>query len=215
MESTGEAGRIQVSGTTAALLIDAGKSSWLTKREDMVKVKGKGVLTTYWLTHREPQKFKSQSASIASSNDVGASGDIAEESSMPSQRVIDTKPDLKQQRLIDWVSEILLSDIKKVVIVRQRCTKNSMTNEDLIYEPTEGKICLDEVKEAIPMPNFDAKITDAASDYGTVDIPEDVRQSLKEYVSIIAKSYHRNSFHNFEVSRLSHFVSMCCCHSSS
>lgn len=195
MESTGEPGRIQVSGTTAALLIEAGKSSWLTKREDMVKVKGKGVLNTYWLSHRDPHKFASQTASVASASN----SDNADEYHLPSRRALDIKPDLKQQRLVDWVSEILLADIKKVVIVRQRCKKNAMTNEDLFYEPPEGKICLDEVKESIPMPNFDAKITEAASDYGLADIPEEVRQSLREYVSIIARSYRRNSFHNFEV----------------
>ena len=41
MESTGQAGRIQISQDSAAILIAVGRGSWLTKREDLVSVKGK------------------------------------------------------------------------------------------------------------------------------------------------------------------------------
>lgn len=49
MESTGKAGRIQISQTTATLLKAAGRGSWFTEREDRIHAKGKGELTTYWL----------------------------------------------------------------------------------------------------------------------------------------------------------------------
>ena len=49
MESTGEAGKIQVSETTASLLEASGKRHWLCSREDPVPVKGKGEMKTYWL----------------------------------------------------------------------------------------------------------------------------------------------------------------------
>ena len=42
MESTGQAGKIQVSPETAGLLISSGKERWLSKREELVAVKGKG-----------------------------------------------------------------------------------------------------------------------------------------------------------------------------
>jgi class 3 adenylate cyclase len=42
MESNGLPGRIQVSQQTAYLLIDAGKGSWITPREDVIEAKGKG-----------------------------------------------------------------------------------------------------------------------------------------------------------------------------
>ena len=53
MESTGQAGRIQVSEETAELLRLDHKERWLTKREDLVFAKGKGDLQTYWV---EPSK---------------------------------------------------------------------------------------------------------------------------------------------------------------
>ena len=44
IESTGEAGRIQVSEATAELLHQAGKQHWLTKRDGKITAKGKGEL---------------------------------------------------------------------------------------------------------------------------------------------------------------------------
>jgi class 3 adenylate cyclase len=49
MESTGVPGRIQVSTTTAGLIIAGGNTDWVRQREDEVEAKGKGKLRTYWL----------------------------------------------------------------------------------------------------------------------------------------------------------------------
>ena len=48
MESTGQAGKIQLSEETAELLRFDNKGTWLTKREDKVAAKGKGMLQTWW-----------------------------------------------------------------------------------------------------------------------------------------------------------------------
>lgn len=49
MESTGMAGKIQVSADTAALLRLDHKDRWLKKRDGLVKAKGKGDIQTYWV----------------------------------------------------------------------------------------------------------------------------------------------------------------------
>lgn len=49
MESTCELNRIQASQKTADLLIAVGKESWVSKRTDVVNVKGKGPAITYWV----------------------------------------------------------------------------------------------------------------------------------------------------------------------
>ncbi|KAL7485159.1 hypothetical protein ACHAW6_010767 [Cyclotella cf. meneghiniana] len=53
MESTGKAGKIQLSAETAQLLRLDNMGRWLTKREDKVTAKGKGELQTYWAERRE------------------------------------------------------------------------------------------------------------------------------------------------------------------
>jgi hypothetical protein len=64
MESTGQAGKIQASASTAKLLMDAGKASWIRQREGGVDAKGKGRLVTYWV-----QAKGAQSSSISASSD--------------------------------------------------------------------------------------------------------------------------------------------------
>jgi hypothetical protein len=59
MESNSERNRIQVSQSTADLLIADGKRHWLTPREDLVNAKGKGLLQTYWC---EPQSARMHSS---------------------------------------------------------------------------------------------------------------------------------------------------------
>lgn len=49
MESTSVRNRIQLSESTAKLLIEAGKESWIVKREGEVAAKGKGMMQTWWL----------------------------------------------------------------------------------------------------------------------------------------------------------------------
>lgn len=67
MESTGQAGRIQVSQETADELVAKGKKSWLKMREDKVNAKGKGELTTYWVSIRTQGSVQSTaSLSVAS-----------------------------------------------------------------------------------------------------------------------------------------------------
>jgi hypothetical protein len=48
------------------------------------------------------------------------------------------------------------------------------------------------------LPKFDAKAAALNDEYKKVQISETAKAQLREYVSIIASSYHANSFHNFE-----------------
>ena len=50
MESTGSKSKIQVSQTTADLIISGGHPGWIKPRESLVFAKGKGELQTYWLS---------------------------------------------------------------------------------------------------------------------------------------------------------------------
>ncbi|CAB9501980.1 Receptor-type guanylate cyclase gcy [Seminavis robusta] len=52
MESNGVKGRIHVSQSTADSLIAQNKGDWLSERPDKITAKGKGVMTTYFVTPR-------------------------------------------------------------------------------------------------------------------------------------------------------------------
>jgi class 3 adenylate cyclase len=73
MESTGAPSRIQISTQTADLLVAAGKSDWISKREDEVLAKGKGNLQTYWLKIKNIDCSKAGSAAGGSDENLRSS----------------------------------------------------------------------------------------------------------------------------------------------
>lgn len=62
MESNGVKGRIHVSESTAEELRARGKGHWLTPREDKINVKGKGMMTTYFVNIVAESKMDSDSS---------------------------------------------------------------------------------------------------------------------------------------------------------
>lgn len=198
MESTGRKGRIQLSPATAELLRKAGKESWLVCREDKVRAKGKGVLSTYWLVLQEGVEAASSTFSVGEGDNVAIKP--------PTDLDLSRRHNLKESRLIDWVADILLEHIKRVVIVHERCWKIGTGNDDVRYVAEEGKICLDEVQDCIKMPKFDVRVAEATLDSNKVAVPDEISDALREYVAFIAGAYRNNPFHNFEVSI--HFVSV-------
>jgi len=66
MESLGAPDRIHVSQTTAQLLMAAGKSAWLVKRDDLVNAKGKGKMQTYWIRIRRAYASRMEEAAALS-----------------------------------------------------------------------------------------------------------------------------------------------------
>jgi hypothetical protein len=110
LQSLGERNKIQVSQSTADLLVAAGKSHWLKSRHGGVTAKGKGVLNTFWLN----PSAKKGSSYAASASESSSSGDPA-----VLDATLGTKETaaaiLKQGRLVDWMVELLLEHVKKIV----------------------------------------------------------------------------------------------------
>ena len=69
MESTGRAGRIQVSAATADLLRGGDIGAWLVPREEQVEAKGKGLMYTFWLD----SETSNRTANCENHNDSGYS----------------------------------------------------------------------------------------------------------------------------------------------
>ena len=100
--------KIQISQATADHLAAAGKTHWLKPREDAVQAKGKGVLTTFWLNPSSRVE-----ASVTSDE-----SDVLRETIPGQNNVSDINAavnDKKKERLVDWMVELLLPQIKKIV----------------------------------------------------------------------------------------------------
>lgn len=212
MESCGARDRIQLSQETADLLINAGKETWFSPREDKVLAKGKemplklvttltpfsgkGELSTYWLLTHEAfkQGDSSHTRSDDNSTDFGR---------LPSAGLVENKiwpGSGKVCRLVDWNVDVLTRLLKQIV------AKNRILNEPVDVAPgsigwardvSDGKTVLDEVKETIALPPFHAKMAHLQEEDGRTELDPKVKSQLREYVSNVASLYHDNPFHNF------------------
>ena len=141
MESTGQTGKIQVSAETACLLSAAGKTRWLSKRERLVSVKGKGdmqvrpisvpgivfviscslfslSIQTFWL---DPQR-QQRTSSLDNYNNFApeSHGSARNWKELGLDSPLNLKVAGKLERLIDWNVEVLISRLAKVVTKRNK-----------------------------------------------------------------------------------------------
>jgi hypothetical protein len=190
MESTGERSRIHLSQTTAELLMQSGKSSWIVKRLDAVQAKGKGEVQTFW-------------AMLHSNKSSGGHSSQGDEEKSPTEKEIaaDTVSGdfatKKQERLIEWHVDLLVQFLKQIVATRMGDSSSSFTAPATDPEAlVEGGV-LDEVAEVIVLPRFE-KSGPEAVDPDTVNLDPEVVAQLKDFIGCIASMYRSNPFHNFE-----------------
>lgn len=194
METMGQKNRIHLSQDTADLLVAAGKGHWLQPREDMITPKGKSPMQTYWL--------------VSVSNAVdGKSVNVSDESPecIPVSLWGNAEvAEQKAERLVDWQVDVFSRLLKQVMACRnalERCSdvpQSNSSDTSLLWDSAPGQTCLDEVKEIITLPEFNARRARLQQDAETVDLGENVRKQLREYISTIAYMYRANGFHNWE-----------------
>lgn len=178
MESSGMPGKIHVSEATAKYIEEGGKKHWIKAREDAVLAKGKGSLKTFWI---HPATKRGSSVASEEGSDALYCG----------TQLSDSTPDKAkggmQNRLVEWMVDLLTEDVKKVIQAHEQDGIASSSTPPSYYPP-EGSTCIEEVKTAIEMPDFNesrAKLTDS----NDVEISESAVDALKDYVTIIASMY--------------------------
>lgn len=186
METTGFPNRIHISETTAQLLLAAGKGHWIQAREERVEAKGKGLMQTYWI---DTQATATKGEAMASgSSEFG-------HSSITSRGIAS-----ENERLIMWNTDILKRLLRLIVASRSDVSKpQTRASEAPVVFGKQGMTVLDEVKEIIELPDFDAK--DASKNRlnsERIELDAQVCSELREYVTAIAQSYRRNPFHSFD-----------------
>lgn len=189
IESTGRKGRIHLSKETAKLLIDADKSNWVRTRDDLVSIKGKGEIQTYWFVvgkQGQSNLSKSQRAKLGGS----------EHKRDNSARALATSQSLdlgaKSDRLVEWNVDVLAKCLRQIVAMRTEA-KNSI--EGLTVRTEFGKTILDEVQEVIELPNQPCHYEINPE---TVELDASVTAQLRNYVTEISTKYRSNPFHNFQ-----------------
>mmetsp|Transcript_102428 Transcript_102428/g.153524 ORF Transcript_102428/g.153524 Transcript_102428/m.153524 type:complete len:813 (+) Transcript_102428:86-2524(+) len=92
------------------------------------------------------------------------------------------------QRLIDWNADVLLRLLKQVIAKRDVTGKGGWDDDP---ELSLKSNIVDEVKEIIELPDFCAETATPKP----VDVPDLVKQQLKEYVTAIAAAHRNNPYH--------------------
>lgn len=170
MESSGKGKHIQVSQSTADLLLEAGKENWISAREELVSAKGKGEIQTYW---------------VMATKQVNASrnGDLAND-------------DDQLNRLIDWQTDILARLLEQVVAYRGgKNASKFLADPDSVLQ--KGECVLDEVAEVLVLPKFEETYKANLNNKGEELAPA-VTAQLRDYVGVMCSKYNDNPFHNFE-----------------
>ena len=196
MESTGLADYIQVSQSTADLIVSAKKGHWLVPREEKIDVKGKGMMQTYFV---DPRNKDGLSVSLHSTSVESVMAEQAH----------------KNERMVYWCTDTMAKSLKEVV-QRRRARENSgaismdvsaatgttaslsSAGEVSRKQSKKHAMVIEEVVEIIHLPEFDAE------QEGPIDpefmLDTDVMRQLREYVTEISGTYRENPFHSFEVS---------------
>lgn len=177
--STGLVNKIQTSYATAQLLMEAGKGHWCRVREESVEVKGKGVLQTYWIV---------PNAAVPSENCETKQG-------------VQFALAQKEDRLVNWMTQLLLEHMKQVVARRKALDLQDATSDnDLFFQPSRDHTSLEEVRKFIRLPKFDSKIARMEEKVYSREVLIDdvVVDQLHGFVAAIASMYRDNPFHNFE-----------------
>ncbi|CAJ1963470.1 unnamed protein product [Cylindrotheca closterium] len=223
MESTGKPNMVQVSQSTADLIIASGKGHWMKKREHRVQAKGKGEVQTYWIktkvssssNGRSSTFSEGETASNAGSNEKSmgqmfygngsqdGSHDLAGSDSSDDED--EKKQDLEasfkrlgiRKSLIDWQVDVLSRLLKQIVFHRKNVSQASQASLDVSSEESTTKP-RDSIAECIRMPDYGAYNTTESNGVDGLELPDKVLKQLEDLVTSIAQLYRSNAFHNFE-----------------
>ena len=186
MESTSEAGRVQLSKEAADLLLAAGKENWIVPRDHIIVAKGKGILDTFWL--------------VAVDDDMECTERRDDLVPVSVRKFPGVGQDKSLSKLIGWNVEILVGLIRKIIAlhVKLRQQRNAVAVRSSFDLP-EGSSYLDEVKEIIHLPQYNG-IEISEEETNAIEVPAVVVAEVRVLVETIASMYTDNPFHNFEVS---------------
>lgn len=113
--------------------------------------------------------------------------------------------DERTQSLVSWNADVLLKILKQIVARRVAVSARNkekgaevVDSTDPVLWPKTGMSPIEEVKEIIHLPEFDAFVAKHEPDAEAIEIEEEVVGQLNDFVRIIASMYRFNPFHNFE-----------------
>ena len=121
---------------------------------------------------------------------------------IPTSKPSDIKATKKTSRMIEWNVQTL-TELLKLVIARREAIESVKKASPAPKPPRiSGKELgvrpLEEVKDVLELPTFNAKAAAIEKDRDEIALSPKVIEQLRQYVTAVSKFYHDNPFHNFE-----------------
>lgn len=156
----------------AALLTKVGFSKWVIPRKDLVEVKGKGRLQTFFL-HVTSGSRSSLEPERLHSLDVPVDHYTS-----------------KIARLVEWNAEVL-SGLLRSIVARREVTpkKQSAPTVTQFVLSKGGEMVLDEVAEIIALPEFNTSTFKKQVDADSIQLDTVVVDQLSHLITQIASMY--------------------------
>jgi class 3 adenylate cyclase len=207
MESQGRPNMIHATLETVLQLREAGLDAWTSPRDEKIRVKGKGLLQTFWVDigtqSRRSLDNPYRLSTSTMSNDVVFSVSTktfmsSTESGEKSKRTL---------RLINWNVSQLYAILEKLSAARMataKYNKNRKTRitSDSMYRRTANAAenctptpAIAEMTQIIEIPEFDPGMYHNVQ---PIELDPQIKQQLFDFVADISERYRDVPFHNFE-----------------
>jgi hypothetical protein len=197
IESNGRPGCIHVSQETADLLSKAGKGHWIKPRDEKIVAKGKGELTTFWVNVRTAATSSNADSSSSSNIDLMKPDKELPTVPTPEQECVSAIGP-KTVRLVDWNVDLFMRLLRNLQARRLSTGKAKTSSRNLHLSRKYGTVVMDELKEIIALPKFDAKALEKETDPKLLILAPQIEEEVRDYVTTIAIMYRDNPFHSFE-----------------
>lgn len=205
LENSSIPNHIQISSQTADELRKFGKDHWIEARSDIVHIKGKGELQTYFA--KPPSRVN---ASCAETESVVSSDSHSQDEVFEDGDILEAMSHLNlssaSRRLVDWNVEVLYELLENIVQTRAsrkqqfRQPKSSfLRHAEIELAANRTGQVVDEMTQILSMPSFDPKTVSRNNGQAAeVVIPPCVKEQLKEFILVVANLYLDVPFHNFD-----------------
>eukprot|EP00980_Cylindrotheca_fusiformis_P027016 scaffold18441_cov78-Cylindrotheca_fusiformis.AAC.1 len=105
----------------------------------------------------------------------------------------------KTERLVEWNVEVLTSLLQQIIASRGEvagASSESLKEKEATIGT--GDTVLEEFVPIIPLKRFDAGDLSKRQQASSIDIGEEAKTQLRNYLATVASMYQDNPFHNFE-----------------
>jgi hypothetical protein len=179
----------------------------IAARDQQIYVKGKGEMQTYWLrTSKSIRTYKKRSEPMTTETmaTVEELSEVSDDISYTSDEdgllldVDGVEGMTKTERLVEWNVEVLSSLLQQIIASRGGSIRTIQPLSSAEASIGPGEKVLEEFILIIPLKRFEADNLKNRRRPSSVEIGEEAKSQLRNYLSNISAMYPDNPFHNFE-----------------